>query len=164
MHQWSVHQLKSTLKSAVKNKSLYNLSDVQKEKSKIKDIKYSCLKLQDYLSAERSTTIKEKSQLFRARTRMMDLKSNFKLGQTDLSCSRCGTGEEESQRHVLSCPAVMQGDTSVVTDVPCYEDLLDEDPHRVETLGHKLNQNFSVFKNLPCDRSNAAVSATGVTQ
>ena len=71
--------------------------------------------------------------------------------------------EEESQRHVLSCPAVMQGDTSVVTDVPCYEDLLDEDPHRVETLGHKLNQNFSVFKNLPCDRRNA-VSATGATQ
>ena len=101
--------------------------------------------------------------MFRARTRMMDLKANFKLGQTDLRCSRCGTGEEESQRHLLSCPAVMQGDTSVVSDAISYEDLLDEDPHRVETLGHKLNQNFSVFKNLPCDRRNA-VSATGVTQ
>ena len=93
----------------------------------------------------------------------MDLKANFKLGQTDISCSRCSTGEEESQRHVLSCPAVTQGDTSVVTDVITYEDLLDEDPHRVETLGLILNQNFSVFKNLPCDRSNAG-SATGVTQ
>ena len=94
----------------------------------------------------------------------MDLKANFKLGQTDLCCSRCGT-EEESQRHVLVCPAVTQGDTSVVSDVPCYEDLLDEDPHRVETLGLILNQNFSVFvKTLPCDRSNAAVSATGATQ
>ena len=93
---------------------------------------------------------------------MMDLKSNFKLGQTDLSCSRCGTGEE-SQRHVLSCPAVMQGDTSLVSDTISYEDLLGEDPGRVETLGHKLNQNFDVFKNLPCDRSNA-VSATGATQ
>ena len=101
--------------------------------------------------------------LLRARTRMLDLKSNFKLGQTDLSCSRCGTGEEESQRHVLSCPAVTQGDTSVVTDVPCYEDLLDEDPVRVETLGLILNQNFNVFKTLPCDRRNA-VSATGATQ
>ena len=101
--------------------------------------------------------------LFRARTRMMDLKSNFKLGQTDLSCSRCGTGEEESQRHVLICPAVTQGDTSVISDVPCYEDLLEEDPHRVETLGLILNQKFNVFKTLPCDRRNA-VSATGATQ
>ena len=132
----------------------------RKDKSKIKDIKYSSLKLQ---GADRPTTIKEKAQLFRARTRMMDLKCNFKLGQTDLSCSRCGTGEEESQRHVLSCPAVTQGDTSVVTDAITYEDLLDEDPHRVETLGHKLNQNFKVLKNLPCDRRNAA-TATGVTQ
>ena len=72
-------------------------------------------------------------------------------------------GKEESQRHVLSCPAVMQGDTSVVTDAISYEDLLSEDPHRVETLVHKLNQNFSIFKNLPCDRSNAG-SATGVIQ
>ena len=95
---------------------------------------------------------------------MMDLKSNFKLGQTDLSCSRCDTGEEESQRHVLSCPAVTQGDTSVISDVPCYEDLLSEDPvGGSETLGLILNQNFSLFKNLPCDRSNAG-SATGVTQ
>ena len=96
---------------------------------------------------------------------MMDLKSNFKLGQTDLSCSRCGTGEEESQMHVLSCPAVTQGDTSVISDTISYEDLLDEDPVRVETLGLILNQNFSIFvKTLPCDRSNAAVSATGATQ
>ena len=72
-------------------------------------------------------------------------------------------GKEESQRHVLSCPAVMQGDTSVVTDAISYEDLLDEDPVRVETLGLILNQKFNVSKTLPCDRRNA-VSATGVTQ
>ena len=94
----------------------------------------------------------------------MDLKSNFKLGQTELSCSRCGTGEE-SQRHVLSCPAVMQGDTSLVTGTSSYEDLLGEDPDRVETLGQILNKNFDVFKKLPCDRRNvSAVSATGTTQ
>ena len=155
-------QLKSTLKSSVRKEAFKYLLESQKDKSKIKDIKYTSLKLQSYLSAERTTTIKEKSQLFNARTRMMDLKSNFKLGQTDLSCSRCGT-EEETQRHVLSCPAVTQGDTSVISDVPCYEDLLEEDPHRVETLGLILNQKFNVFKTLPCDRRNA-VSATGVTQ
>ena len=155
--------MKSTLKSSVRKEAFKYLLESQKDMSKIKDIKYTSLKLQSYLSAERATTIKEKSQMFRARTRMLDLKSNFKLGQTDLSCSRCGTGEEESQRHVLSCPAVTQGDTSVVSDTINYEDLLDEDPVRVETLGHKLNQNFNVFKTLPCDRRNA-VSATGATQ
>ena len=64
---------------------------------------------------------------------------------------------------MLSCAAVMEGDTSVVTDAISYEDLLDEDPHSVKNLGQKLNQNFNVFKTLPCDRSNAG-SATGATQ
>ena len=53
----------------------------------------------------------------------------------------------------------------MVSDTITYEDLLGEDPVRVETLGLVLNQNFSIFvKTLPCDRSNAAVSATGATQ
>ena len=155
LSRWSVHHLKSTVKSAVQTEAFKYLLDSQKEKSKIKDIKYSSLKLQDYLGSQRSTSIKEKCLMFKSRTRMMDLKANFKLGQTDLSCSRCGTGEEESQRHLLICPAVTQGDTSVISDIPCYEDLLSEDPHRVETLGLVLNQKFNVFKTLPCDRSNA---------
>ena len=118
-----MHELKSVLKSSVRKEAFKYLLECQKDKSKIKDIKYSSLKIQDYLGYQRSTTIKEKCLLFKARTRMMDFKSNFKLGQTNLSCSRCGTGEE-SQRHVLSCPAVMPGDTSLVSDTISYEDLL----------------------------------------
>ena len=44
----------------------------------------------------------------------------------------------------------------MVSDVLCYEDLLDE------ALGLILEHNFNVFKTLSCDRSNA-VSATGPT-
>ena len=57
---------------------------------------------------------------------------------------------------------VAQGDTCMVSDVLCYEDLLDEDPVRVETRGLILEHNFNVFKTLSCDHSNA-VSATGPT-
>ena len=53
--------------------------------------------------------------------------------------------------------AQAQGDTCMVSDVLCYEDLLDE------ALGLILEHNFNVFKTLSCDRSNA-VSATGPTQ
>ena len=90
--RWSVNELKSVLKSSVRKEGFKYLLECQKDKSKIKDIKYSSLKLQDYLGHQRFTTIKEKCLLFKARTRMMDLKSNFKLGQTNLSCSRFGTG------------------------------------------------------------------------
>ena len=161
--RWSVNELKSFLKSSVRKEAFKYLLECQRDRSKIRDISYSSLKLQSYLGCQRSTNIKEKCLIFKARTRMMDLKANFKMGQTDLSCSRCGTGEE-SQRHLLSCPTVMQGDTSLVSETSCYEDLLGEDPDRVETLGKILNKNFDVFEKLPCDRRNlSAVSATGAT-
>ena len=51
-----------------------------------------------------------------------------------------------------------------IGDTISYEDLLGEDPDRVETLGQILNKNLDVFKKLPCDRRNvSAVSATGAT-
>ena len=59
--------------------------------------------------------------------------------------------------------AQAQGDTSVVSDVLCHEDLLDvRGPCQVGLL-LILEHNFNVFKTLSCDRSNA-VSATGLTQ
>ena len=69
--------MKSVLKSSVRKEAFKYLLECQKDKSKIKDIKYSSLKLQDYLGYQRSMTIKEKCLLFKARTRMMDLKFNF---------------------------------------------------------------------------------------
>ena len=62
-------------------------------------------------------------------------------------------GENESMARLLGGVEAAEED----------EDLLSEVPHRVETLGLVLNQQFNVFKTLPCDRSNAG-SATGVTQ
>ena len=117
--------------------------------------------MQPYLRAGRSTTIQEKCQIFKARTRMLDVRANFKHGQADLSCTKCDTGEEETQPHLLTCPGL--SDTSLVTEVPEYEQLLDQDPDRVERLGRIVQHKFNLFKSdslVPGDRSNiAAVSA-----
>ena len=92
---------------------------------------------------------------------MLDLRANFKVGQTDLTCTKCDNGEEETQPHLLTCPGL--SDTSVVTEVPEYEQLLDQDPDRVERLGRIVQQKFIMLKSvsvIPGDRSNiAAVSA-----
>ena len=139
------------------------MTDLQQEKSKIKDLKYGGLEMQPYLRAGRTTTIQEKCHIFKARTRMLDLRANFKVGQTDLTCTKCDNGEEETQPHLLTCPGL--SDNSLVTEVPVYEQLLDQDPDRVEKLGRILQQKFNMFKSdsllVPGDRSfAAAVSAT----
>ena len=160
--RWSTGELKARLKTAVKKEAFEYLTDLQQEKSKIKDLKYGGLEMQPYLRAGRNTTIQEKCQIFRSRTRMLDLRANFKVGQTDLTCTKCDTGEEETQPHLLTCPGL--SDTSVVTEVPVYEQLLDQDPDRVERLGRIVQHKFNLFKSdsllVPGDRSfAAAVSA-----
>ena len=159
--RWSENELKSRLKTAVNGEAFKYLSELQQDKSKIKDLKYSGLEMQPYLRAGRNTTIQEKCQIFKARTRMLDLRANFKVGQVDLSCTKCDTGEEETQPHLLTCPGL--SDTSVVTELPVYEHLLDQDPDRVEMIGRIVQHKFSMFKSesvIPGDRSNiAAVSA-----
>ena len=159
--RWTAEELKAKLKAAVKKEAFHYLSDLQQDRSKIKNLKYGGLEMQPYLRAGRTTTIQEKCQIFKARTRMLDLRANFKVGQVDLSCTKCDSGEEESQPHLLTCPGL--SDTSVVTVVPEYEQLLDQDPDRVERLGRIVQQKFIMLKSvsvIPGDRSNiAAVSA-----
>ena len=36
-----------------------------------------------------------------SRMRILDLWTNFKVGQTDLRCTKCDTGEIETQLHLL---------------------------------------------------------------
>ena len=159
--RWSAGELKARLKTAVKKEAFEYLTDLQQEKSKIKDLKYGGLEMQPYLRAGRNTTIQEKCQIFRSRTRMLDLRANFKVGQVDLSCTKCDTGEEETQPHLLTCPSL--SDTSLVTEVPEYEQLLDQDPDKVEIIGRIVQHKFNMLKSvsvIPGDRSNiAAVSA-----
>ena len=63
------------------------------------------------LSADSSLTIKEKSLIFSARARILDVKANFKVGKTNLR-RKC-LKEEETQKHLLECPELM--DNSVMT-------------------------------------------------
>ena len=51
-------------------------------------------------------TRKQTSLIFKARTRMLKIKGNYKNGYTNLTCRLCGK-EEESQPHILEeCPVV----------------------------------------------------------
>ena len=139
----SKHQLKWLLKSAVKAEAFIYLSDIQSGHSKTKNLQYSGLKLQPYLSSQRETTIKQKATLFKLRTRMLNVRDNFKSGKEDVLC-KCCQKEIESQIHLLSCEKLM--DNSLVTNLHRYEDLFLEDADKVEAIGHILAEKFELFK------------------
>lgn len=62
------------------------------------------------------------STIFKARTRMLDVKANFKSAHRDLKCRLCGNAEE-TQRHVLQeCCKIHKDSTTKVINSEIFED------------------------------------------
>ena len=89
--------------------------------------------------------IKEKSFIFGARSRMLDLKGNFKIGQSDLMCRKCFTAEE-TQNHLLVCPSLTDNSILNTSYLPQYEDLFSDETERIENIGKILMTKFNLFK------------------
>ena len=81
------------------------MSNIEKnEHSKLRNIKYYVLKMQPYLKSNLVNTTQAK-QLFRFRTRMSNVKSNFKsmYSKIGLLCPLPGCLEIEDDKHLLNC-------------------------------------------------------------
>ena len=89
--------------------------------------------------------IKEKSFIFSARSRMLDLKANFKTGQSDLICSKC-LKAEENQKHLLVCPSLADNSIMNTSYLPQYEDLFSDEAVKIENIGKILMTKFNLFK------------------
>ena len=134
-------QFKKIIKEKVKIKSFELLTRIQATHSKSKNIVYKKLGLQTYLSPDSLLTIKEKSFIFSARARMLDVKANFKTGKTNLRCRKC-LKEEETQRHLLECSELMDNSVMIGSNIPKYEDLFSTDLDKVEVIGKILLQKY----------------------
>ena len=69
-------------------------------KSKGKELKYKTLELQDYLRPEANLSIKYKKSIFQIRTRMIDIKGNYKTKYRNFKCDACklkGKNKTETQ-------------------------------------------------------------------
>ena len=75
------------VKKLVRRKSFEYLQNLQH--SKAMPLKYAELSLQDYLKPDSDMTRREKTFTFAARSRMLELKCNFKDGKKDLKCTIC---------------------------------------------------------------------------
>ena len=96
--------------------------DKKSSHSKMDNLNYPELKIQPYLI---SSLLRrdQAQQLFKFRTRMANVKGNFKNGQTDYFCPVCvkiGVYEDDYQKHLLSCVVLKQKHNF---DVANYENI-----------------------------------------
>ena len=145
----SKNEFKEIVKTKVKIKAFEYLTAIQQSHSKSKNIVYNKFDLQDYLKPLCKLTIKEKQFTFAARTHMLDLHCNFKIGKSDLLCRKCST-ENETQKHIMICPAINENDLTVNNQIPTYENIYQEDTSKLELttkiLMKKFKQDRTFFK------------------
>ena len=121
---------KKILKEKLKKKAseyLYNYRD-KENRSKTKKLK--SFGVQDYLKYNGLST-KEKKLFFSLRTRMVDVKTNYRNKYLyNMQCRLCeNKNEEESEKHLLKCEKIIQEYTGTVSDLISanYENIYSED-------------------------------------
>ena len=125
-----LQQIKQTKKLTFKNmieKAITETAfqELQKQKvnhSKVKDIKHQIFQMQKYLKACNVKITKEEAQeIFKLRSRVTDVKCNFKGKFDNLECDGCKMEDESQQHIILNCKILSEkheGDMK-------YEDIFD---------------------------------------
>ena len=139
----SKSSFKKLVKEKVRIKAFHYLTQLQSTHSKSKDLKYSELELQDYLKPDNNMTIKEKTFIFAARSRMINVSCNFKNGKSDLMCRKCKL-EEEDQRHLLVCPKLSE-QMALCCKLINYDDLHGSDTSKLEVIGKILLEKYHLL-------------------
>ena len=127
--QMTNYQAKETMKKYTNLKNWTDMRNNGKEKSKVKfymenSLEYSgnSIKRPTYLDI---LTRSEASIIFKGRTRMLQVKQNYKNKYKDLVCRGCGQ-EEETQDHILQ---------------ECIQ--IHEDEHTKTTINELFNNSLS---------------------
>ena len=97
------YSFKRIVKTKVKEAALSFLMQKKKDHSKLNNLKYKKLQMQPYFKSKRLNTNQVK-QLFKFRTRMSNVKGNFKSKYTKIGyiCPlKCGQYEDD--QHLLKC-------------------------------------------------------------
>ena len=99
----SQYTFKNLVKSKCKNAALKYLKQI---KRKGKEMEYTELKLQMYLSRDSDLNLCEKKAAFNIRCRMSNVKCNFRNLYLNVNCVPCDSQNiqiEETQEHIFLC-------------------------------------------------------------
>ena len=79
--------------------------------------------MQAYLQPSNVQSVTLAKFLFSSRTRMLDVGGNFSQRHEGKTKCKLGCNEEDTQRHLLTCPVLAKNDVRNPDDKSEYEDL-----------------------------------------
>ena len=99
--EWSFKRL---VKIRSKEFTLDYLLNIKQRHSKMDNLEYVELKIQNYLKDE-EISVKEAQNLYRYRTRVAKFKENFKNSYVGIACPLCLV-QPDTQAHCVQCPVI----------------------------------------------------------
>ena len=140
-------KLKKLLDKAVEEKAFEELQQKKGKHTKVMNLSYSKLKMQKYLKANNSNnTVEEAQVIFKLRSRMTDVKANFKNKYEEFECDIC-KDEEETQKHILECEDILKNTTRIKKETE-YEELFKDNVKNQTEIAKMFIENMKVKKKL----------------
>ena len=101
-------RLKKVVKSKISDVVLMALKEKQTNHSKIKDIQYNHLKTQEYMTSRHMTNSMVETMTALRSSMVRGVRANFVPSSERTQCPlQCRDTAEDTQRHLLECPAIL---------------------------------------------------------
>ena len=141
----SIENFKAKVKTSIRKAALKYLNGEKARMSKIMHISHEALELQHYLSPT-TLEVSEAKLLFQLRSRMTNVKVNFRNKYADLTCPICKIeGSEDSQQHIYECVELLKNKNIVADEHIVYFHIFDKDMEKQVAA-------LRLFKNLWSER------------
>ena len=138
-------KLKSLLDEKIKMKVFEELNSQKDNHSKVSQLIHDSFEMQKYLKPNNMKITKEEAQeIFKLRSRMSDVKSNYKGKYESLKCEMCDENEDETQKHILICKRLNISNE----EIPNYEDIFDGNANKKIAITRKFIQNIKLREKL----------------
>ena len=135
--QTSKYKMKQIVRKAVKTAALKYLNEAKSGMSKLSNLKYEELKMQDYLVNENMSN-RHKQLAFKLRTRMGRFDRNIGEKGPCLTCQSPGT--EDSQEHHLTCLKILEMCPDIGIQRVKYMDIFSDEIMKIKQVIEVLDK------------------------
>ena len=140
-------KLKHILKNSTEEKALEELEKKKAKHSKVMNIKHKQIKMQKYLKSNGLKMNQEEVQtIFKLRSRMTNVKTNFRGKYDNFECELCNE-EDENQKHMLECKEIMKK-IKVEVKIPEYDELFKGNVREQLEIAKAFLENMKIKEDL----------------
>ena len=140
-------RLKIMVNQSIKEKTFRDLIKKKESHSKVINIIHQRLEMQGYLKPNRiKLKIEEAQEIFKMRSRVTDVKTNFKSKYESFECYVCKI-EEETQKHIIECTEINK-EKKEYEKLPDYEELYKRNVKSQVLIARHFLENMKMRKNV----------------